>query len=133
MIERITIRQLMSHTSGLSGSSFPGYRAEHGDSLPSAKDIIKGTPKVKTMRLRLTGLPGYAHDYSGGGFTVQQVIMEAVTGKDLDTYQQESIWGPLGAKSTTFRPVQHFAPNAPPPRQEMASGKRQANVSLVAK
>ena len=63
--------------------------------------------------------PGTSWQY-GPGLDWAGKVVEAVTGQDLDAYQQENIWGPLGAKSTTFRPIKHFAPNAPPPMQETA-------------
>lgn len=63
--------------------------------------------------------PGTSWAY-GPGLDLAGRVVEILTGKDLDAYEQENIWGPLGAKHTSFRPVKHFAPNAPPPVQETA-------------
>lgn len=103
LIEAITVRQLMSHTSGLSGRSFPGYPVRHGEPLPSLKDIIAGQRPVNTMRLRLTGLPGHAFVYSGGGIIMQQIIMEAITCKDFSTLMQDLVLGPLNMTRSHYR------------------------------
>jgi len=65
--------------------------------------------------------PGTSWAY-GPGLDWAGRVVEIITGKDLDDYEQENIWGPLGAKNTSFRPVKHFSPNVPPPMQETAYG-----------
>lgn len=71
--------------------------------------------------------PGTSWAY-GPGLDLAGRVVEILTGKDLDEYEQENIWGPLGAKSTSFRPKKHFAPRMVPPLQEMAYYRNNALV-----
>lgn len=61
--------------------------------------------------------PGTSWAYGPGNDWAGKVV-EALTGKDFETYQQDKIWGPLGAKSTTFHPTRFFGPGKIPPVQE---------------
>ena len=40
--------------------------------------------------------------YSGGGYTILQLVMEEVTGISFDRYMEEQIMKPLGMKSSSF-------------------------------
>jgi CubicO group peptidase (beta-lactamase class C family) len=65
---RITLRQLLSHSAGLTVSGFPGYlRTEQ---LPSVIDILNGHPPANTARVEVNILPGTQFRYSGGGAMV---------------------------------------------------------------
>lgn len=99
IIEGITIKQLMSHTSGLSQGGFPGYAK---GPIPSARDILKGAYPVNTMRVRLRSLPGHSFSYSGGGITVLQVILETVTGKDFPSLIRDLVLEPLDMKRSFY-------------------------------
>ncbi|KAJ3472165.1 hypothetical protein NLG97_g11229 [Lecanicillium saksenae] len=70
IIEAITIKQLMSHTAGLTVHGFVGY--SNLDKVPAAKDILAGTFPANSSRIRLGALPGHSHSYSGGGITILQ-------------------------------------------------------------
>lgn len=47
--------------------------------------------------------------YSDNDFILLGKIVEAVSGKTLDTYASENFYAPLGLTSTTFKPFEHFA------------------------
>ncbi len=89
----ITLRDLMSHTSGL---AFPPRKATDGaHSLKSyALDLVK-TP--------LAFEPGSAYEY-GFGITVAGRIAEIVSGKSYDALMQERILKPLEMNDTSFHP-----------------------------
>lgn len=77
----VTLRQLMSHTSSITG----GYT---------------GTAPLQTLLSRAAHwekwTPGSRYDYSNLGAGVMGSLMEAVTGQDVNTYMQERVWTPLG-------------------------------------
>ncbi|UNI22510.1 hypothetical protein JDV02_008394 [Purpureocillium takamizusanense] len=113
MIEKITIKQLMSHTAGLSASGFPGYDTSSGDGpVPSAREVLRGRPPVNTVRVRLEGLPGQAFSYSGGGITVLQIILETVTGKDFPSLMREIVIEPLGMTRSSYGGLRDGEKNA---------------------
>jgi CubicO group peptidase (beta-lactamase class C family) len=92
----ITIRQILSHTSGMS----------HGISaLPYDKEIWNGiilNGKLKTLAQRTEALakmplafdPGSKWNYSFSPDVVGRLV-EVLSGKSLDQYLQERIFGPL--------------------------------------
>lgn len=77
VVQTITLKHLMSHTSGISQGGFPGY--PDPTKIPTASDIITGGPLVNTMPIKLITLPGLEFMYSGGGCTLLQLIMERAT------------------------------------------------------
>lgn len=99
IIKSITIKQLLSHTAGLTVDGFMGY--PH-DPIPTAREILAGKSPVNSGRVRLACLPGQSNQYSGGGFTVLQVIMETVTGQDFPGLMKELVLDPLDMKRSFF-------------------------------
>jgi CubicO group peptidase (beta-lactamase class C family) len=88
----ITIRMLMSHTSGLSQHAFPGYM----NNIPSALDVLAGKGGINIKHVHLEGLPGHWFSYSGGGITVLQLILEHITNQAFPDLVRELVLDPLG-------------------------------------
>lgn len=91
LLREITLKQLMSHTSGLSVHGFPGYVKDP----PNAEVVLSGKAPANTLQVRVEGLPGHTLSYSGGGITVIQLILETVTGKDFPSLVKELVLEPL--------------------------------------
>lgn len=62
LVEHITIKHLMSHTSGLSQDGFPGYSCNNSSVVPSLQSVLSGSAEANTPHVHLSGLPG--HQYS---------------------------------------------------------------------
>jgi methyl acetate hydrolase len=93
-----TVRQLMTHTSGL------GYWFWNGDLVrwQEATGIPNVVAGVKTsLRAPLVADPGTAFIYGINTDWLGQVI-EAVTGVGLDVAVKQGVTGPLGMDHTTF-------------------------------
>jgi len=93
----ITIRQLLSHTSGL-----PDYR-------PFYKKLVELPPSERKDSLRALLLaerfihePGQACLYSDLGFMILEWLVEVTAQKPLDRFVEESIYRPLGLKDLFF-------------------------------
>ncbi|KAG9667257.1 beta-lactamase/transpeptidase-like protein, partial [Aureobasidium melanogenum] len=111
MAKFITISMLLSHTSGLetSGSlGFPGYdvsRNANGHfraALPELQEALEGNWPSNTLPIRLKDWPGHVFNYSGGGYGVLQLIIEAVMKKPFEDVMQEYVFTPLGMKRSTY-------------------------------
>jgi CubicO group peptidase (beta-lactamase class C family) len=99
----ITVRQLLNHTSGLAYGLTAGAadtiftRArlyEPGRTLAPFADSLAAIPLLFS--------PGTAWSY-GSGFDVAGRVIEVVSGKTLDRFLEDEIFGPLGMRNTGFR------------------------------
>lgn len=92
--DRVTIRHLLTHTSGLPAWR-PLYLDYHGwDAYTAA---ICATPLVRE--------PGTQVEYSDLGFMLLGAIIQRVTGRSLPDCCRSMIFEPLGMQSTTWLPT----------------------------
>jgi CubicO group peptidase (beta-lactamase class C family) len=91
--DSITLRQLLSHTSGLEGDRFLDYgRGE--DSLATAVASFD--------TLRQWASPGSLWTYCNAGFTLAGRVVEKVTGKMFESVMKERLFDPLGLERSVF-------------------------------
>ena len=98
--DEVTIRHLLTHTGGLTVHGFPGY--PHGLPLPGAIAVLEGQAEANTPAVRLDTIPGSIWRYSGGGFTVLQLLLEDVTGTAFPLLMRELVLDPLEMTGSTF-------------------------------
>ena len=96
----VTMRMLLSHTSGLSVHGFEDYLP--GEALPTLVETLDGKPPAKNEPVRLQREPGTLCDYSGGGVMVEQQVIEDVTGMPLATAARAQVFDPIGMRRSTF-------------------------------
>lgn len=94
--ETITVRQLMSHTSGF-GGEFPLVHPCLADSTTTLDQCARDLASVP-----LQAPPGTAFIYSGAGMQVSGRVAEVAAGKDWQTLFRERIAVPLGMTSTDY-------------------------------
>ena len=94
----VTLRQLMTHTSGLTQHGFPGY--VRGSKIPTDVEVLMG--KGNTDLVTVDTLPGKAWRYSGGGYTVMELLVADVTKMPFEEYVQQAILTPLGMHNSTY-------------------------------
>jgi len=100
----VTVRRLLSHTAGLAdGLGYDGFATAAEvqsleDSLTRAGDASPGNDGI----VRVGRAPGEAWDYSGGGFTLLQLLVEEVSGRPFAAFMAERVFLPLGMTRTTF-------------------------------
>ena len=104
----VTLRRILSHTAGLSPSSYAGYPP--GQKLPTLEQSLSGEVKG-TGGVHLTREPGLKYKYSGGGYALAQLIIEEVTGKSFAEYMEEAVLKPLGMKDSSFELNQRLQVN----------------------
>ncbi|GAA2460475.1 serine hydrolase [Streptomyces glaucus] len=97
--QEVTIRQLLTHTSGLRAwiplYDAPTYEEKLGLVLAEA-------PAVP---------PGTAYLYSDLNLISLQLVLERITGRSLDVLLHEEITGPLGMRRTRYNPPASWRPD----------------------
>ncbi|MEM9373544.1 MAG: serine hydrolase, partial [Planctomycetota bacterium] len=96
--EKVTLRRIVNHTAGLTVWGFPGY--DPNGEWPTAPELLDG--KGNTDPVRVYREPGFDWQYSGGGYTVMQVALEDVSGKDFTTLMAERVLKPLEMTHSTY-------------------------------
>ncbi|KAI7196983.1 hypothetical protein KC363_g514 [Hortaea werneckii] len=98
LMDHVTVRMLLSHTSGLSQHGFPGYSRE----TPHVADVLSGNPPANTPKVRFDSFPGAQFSYSGGGFTVFQVFLEQVMQRPFREIMYETVLKPLNMTRSVY-------------------------------
>ncbi len=96
--EKVTLRRIMNHTAGLTVWGFPGY--DKGDTIPSVVDVLDG--RGNTDSVRVYKVPGESWMYSGGGYTIMQLVISDVEQTSFPQTLQEHVLDPLGMNLSTF-------------------------------
>lgn len=98
--DEITIRRLLSHTAGLNVHGYLGV--EPGRKMPSIEESLSGAGLfIKPLKIAME--PGKKFSYSGGGYTLLQLVIEEVTGKAFEQYMDEEILKPLQMENSSYR------------------------------
>ncbi len=98
--EKVTARHLLSHSGGLNVHGFPGYALT--EKMPTAIDVLNGAPGTNTPAVRIENRPGRAWRYSGGGYTILQLLMIDVTKQPFAELMQNEVLAPAGMTASTF-------------------------------
>ncbi|MFB9842527.1 serine hydrolase domain-containing protein [Mucilaginibacter ginsenosidivorans] len=97
--QKITIRNLLNHTSGIRDQwqllAIAGTRL---DDVITEDQIIKILSKQQALNFK----PGDEWSYSNSGFTMLGEIVRSVTGKTLRQFTDSAIFKPLGMNHTHF-------------------------------
>ncbi|MGC2617846.1 MAG: serine hydrolase domain-containing protein [Acidobacteriaceae bacterium] len=111
--ERVTLRMLLAHSSGL-----PGYvQLFRNCTTPDA--LLRAT-----LQLPLEANPGQRTEYSDPGFILLGKAIEVLAGEPLDRFCAREIFIPLGLKSTRFRPLHFFRDTIPPTERDTTFRQR---------
>lgn len=102
--DAVTVRRLLSHTAGLTdGLGYSGF--EPGtpiqtieESLTKAADADEGIRGSVSVGME----PGSAFEYSGGGYTLLQLLVEEVTGKPFASFMKDAIFLPLHMDESSY-------------------------------
>jgi CubicO group peptidase (beta-lactamase class C family) len=97
---RITIRHLLTHTSGLRDQWDLLFmaRGRFDEDRITEEDVLEIVSRQKALNF----IPGAEYLYSNTGFTLAGTIVRRVSGKSLREFADERIFKPLGMTSTHF-------------------------------
>src|SRR5579872_1289696 len=97
LVRPVTIRHLLSHTSGLTGMS-ELQQVTGSDSVPlKARALSSVTGPLQWQ-------PGEKYQYGNQGMNIAARVVEILSGMPYDEFLQKRFFDPLGMKETTFWP-----------------------------
>jgi CubicO group peptidase (beta-lactamase class C family) len=96
----VTLRELLTHTAGTTVHGFPGYAA--GEPVPTLVQVLNGEKPANTAPVRLESMPGSRWNYSGGGFTIMQLLVQDVTKLPFASFLHDTVLAPAGMNQSTF-------------------------------
>jgi CubicO group peptidase (beta-lactamase class C family) len=95
----VTVRRLLSHTAGLSVHGYAGQTPDRP--LPPIAASLSGEAGGN-FPVELLEAPGRRWLYSGGGYSVLQLLIEDLTGQPFAEFMQTQMLGPLGMTASSF-------------------------------
>lgn len=93
---RLTIRQILTHTSGLGEAPINATRAAR-----ALADLVPAW-----LAAPMKNEPGEKWAYTQSGINLAGRIVEVVSGRPFDAFLQERFFAPLGMVDTTFYPTE---------------------------
>lgn len=97
-VRPVTLRHLLSHTSGLTGMA-ELQRVTGADTAPlKARAISSVTGPLQSQ-------PGEKYAYGNQGMNIAARVVEIVSGQPYEEFLQKRFFDPLGMKETTFWPT----------------------------
>ncbi|WP_431980278.1 serine hydrolase domain-containing protein [Streptomyces qinglanensis] len=97
----ITLRQLLTHTSGLPAEPRPPLWTVDGGQRARRHSILRTRPFAR---------PGTAYQYSDINMISLQLVLERVTGRRLDALVRRGVTEPLRMHDTAYRPPAAWRP-----------------------
>jgi CubicO group peptidase (beta-lactamase class C family) len=98
--EKVTLRRILSHSAGLGVHGFGGYAV--GAPIPTVPQILDGKPPANSPPVRVEYIPGSKGQYSGGGVTIEQLLMTDVSGKPFPELMHDLVLAPAGMAESSF-------------------------------
>jgi serine-type D-Ala-D-Ala carboxypeptidase len=125
---KVTLRMLLSHSSGL-----PAH--EYLDKRCPTRDEARNNAIAACLAMPLIADPGAAAVYSDIGFILLGLALEAIAKEPLDTFCAREIFQPLGMTSTLWEPAPSLRAGIPPTQntpQLIQGTVRDENAALLA-
>jgi CubicO group peptidase (beta-lactamase class C family) len=96
----ITVRRLLSHTAGL---SVHGYAGQTPDRSPPSIEASLSGEAGGSFPVELLEPPGSGWRYSGGGYSVLQLLVQELTGRPFADFMRAEVLEPLGMRASSFQ------------------------------
>tara|TARA_R110000868_G_scaffold408182_1_gene690679 strand:+ start:68 stop:1513 length:1446 start_codon:yes stop_codon:yes gene_type:complete len=96
----ITMRQLLSHSAGLTVHGFIGYTKS--ETLPTVPQILNGEKPANSSKVMVDILPDTKFRYSGGGTVVAQLAITDLMKKPFPKIIEKELFVPLNLKQSTY-------------------------------
>jgi CubicO group peptidase (beta-lactamase class C family) len=97
---KVTLRNLLSHTAGVTVHGFPGYSSEA--EIPTLVQILNGENPANTGRVFVNMEPNTQFRYSGGGYTIVQQLLIDCLEMPFEKIMHELVLEPLGMTNSFY-------------------------------
>ena len=97
----VTLRRIMSHTAGLTVHGFADFQP--GETLPTTVQVLNGKSPAKNSAIYVDIPVGSRFRYSGGGTTVQQLLIEELTGKEFHLAIDDLLFTTLKMQRSSYQ------------------------------
>jgi CubicO group peptidase (beta-lactamase class C family) len=98
--QSITLKNLLSHTAGLSTRGFMGYKSS--EIIPTINQVLNGEKPANNEAVKSIFQPGTQYQYSGGGYTIIQKILLDNIDKDYNKLMQKMLLQPLQMNNSRY-------------------------------
>jgi len=112
--EKVTLRRILSHTAGLTVDRFTGYAPTDPDAhseaepIPTIQQILDGEKPANTAPVRVEMVPGTKPQYSGGGVTIEQLVLSDTVGRPFLQVMHDLVLSKARMNESTFeQPLPH--------------------------
>ncbi len=125
----ITVRRLLSHSSGL-----PAYRPFYTELIKLPSEARRNALLSMILQTPLDAPPGKAANYSDLGFMLLGLILERQMGERLDSLARDFLFAGLRIDELHFCPIKSegvIKENGPIQKREAGSGKREVFCSSL--
>ncbi|WP_263382287.1 serine hydrolase [Granulicella arctica] len=95
----VTLRELLTHTGGITVHGFRGYAA--GEPVPTLVQVLNGEKPANSAPIRSEAAPGVINNYSGGGYTIMQQMLIDITKEPFPTLLHDVVFAPIGMTYST--------------------------------
>ncbi len=101
--KKVTIRKLLSHSSGLVDDlGYAGFTANQPVQTIEESLIKAADAPYSEGVARIGYEPGTKYMYSGAAYTILQLLIEEVSGQSFQDYMTKMVFEPLGMDHSTF-------------------------------
>lgn len=107
---KVTLRRMLSHTAGLSVHGYGG--SEQGAKLLSLEESLSGKTKRNRESVSVIIEPGTQWKYSGGGYTLAQLLLEERTKENFAEYMRNNVFKPLGMNDSNYEWTEEMKANS---------------------
>lgn len=101
---KVSLRQLLNHSGGVNVHGFHGYPITQTatQTVPSLLAVLKGEAPANTEPVRVEAIPGTKWSYSGGGYSIIQLMMMEASQQDFPQLLQDIVFTPLDMQHSRF-------------------------------
>jgi CubicO group peptidase (beta-lactamase class C family) len=96
----VTLRRLLSHTSGIPGDNLDGYAPD--GPVPSLLQVLDGIAPANSAPIRVNQVPGSAYRYAGGGYAVIQLLLAERNGASFPATIESLVLHRAGMNHSSF-------------------------------
>jgi CubicO group peptidase (beta-lactamase class C family) len=97
----VTVRMLLNHTGAIS-NPYPDGGAQWTDKKATLLEHFQGVPPALNPPLNVESEPGAHYKYCNGCYSILQMLIEDISGKDYRDLVKETILQPIGMNNSRF-------------------------------